>query len=296
VVTIGNFDGVHLGHRAMLARVAEVAAKHGRPAGALTFAPHPAEVVRPGSSPRLLTGLRHKATLLGEAGMDFVCVFPFTPAAAARSAESFVEETLFEALRAEAVVVGSNFRFGKGAAGDVPLLARLGRRHGVEVHGIELAEAGGAAVSSTRIRDALDAGDVVEAAAMLGRPYLLEGRVVRGEGRGSTIGVPTANLGVPRRLLVPATGVYAGHLNVGPPDRPDGPPLPAVVNIGVNPTFGGTRLKVEAHVLDADVELRGRRVCLRFARRLRGERRFSGVDELVAQIRRDIDDARDLLS
>jgi riboflavin kinase/FMN adenylyltransferase len=296
VVTIGNFDGVHLGHRAMLSRVAEIAAKLGRPAGAVTFVPHPAEVLRPGSQPRLLTGLRNKVTLLGDAGMDFVCVLPFTRATAARTAESFAEETLFAALRAEAVVVGTNFRFGHGAAGDVALLARLGRRHGVEVHGIELAEAGGAAVSSSRIRDALDAGDVAAAAAMLGRPYLLEGRVVRGEGRGRTIGVPTANLGLPRRLLVPATGVYAGHLGVGPPDRPDGPSLPVVVNVGVNPTFGGTALKVEAHVLDADVELRGRRVCLRFTHRLRDERRFGGVDELVGQIRRDIDDARRLLA
>jgi riboflavin kinase/FMN adenylyltransferase len=296
VVTIGNFDGVHLGHRAMLARVAGIAAKHARPAGAVTFVPHPAEVLRPGSQPRLLTGLRHKVTQLCEAGMDFEGILPFTAATAARSAESFAEETLFTALRAVAVVVGSNFRFGHGAAGDVALLARLGERRGVEVHGIELAEAGGAAVSSSRIRDALGAGDVAAAAAMLGRPYALEGRVVVGAGRGRTIGVPTANLGVPRRLLIPANGVYAGHLSAGPPDRPDGPPRPAVVNVGVNPTFGGTALKVEAHVLDADVELRGRRVCLTFERRLRGERRFAGVDELLAQIHRDVDDARRLLA
>lgn len=295
VVTIGNFDGVHLGHRAMLARVAEIAAKHACPAGAVTFVPHPAAVLRPGSQPRMLTGLRHKVTLLGGAGMDFVGILPFTAATAARSAESFAEETLFTALRAAAVVVGSNFRFGHGAAGDVALLARLGERRGVEVHGIELAEAGGVAVSSSRIRDALDAGDVAAAAAMLGRPYALDGRVVSGAGRGRTIGVPTANLGVQGRLLIPATGVYAGHLSVGTPDHLDAP-RPAVVNVGVNPTFGGTTLKVEAHVLDADVDLRGRRVYLTFERRLRGERRFAGVDELVAQIRRDIDDARRLLA
>jgi riboflavin kinase/FMN adenylyltransferase len=296
VVTIGNFDGVHLGHRSMLAHVVEIANKLGRPAGAVTFVPHPVEVLRPGSQPRLLTGLRHKVALLGDAGMAFVCILPFTPAVAARSAEAFARETLFDALRAEAVVVGNNFRFGHGAAGDVSLLARLGAGLGVEVHGIDLAEAGGAAVSSSRIRAAVAAGDVTMAAEMLGRPFLLEGRVGRGEGRGSTIGVPTANLRVPRRLLAPASGVYAGHLSVGPPDQPVGPPLPAVVNVGVNPTFGGTVLKVEAHVLDTTIELRDRRVSLTFVHRLRDERRFGGVDELVAQIRRDIDAARALLT
>jgi riboflavin kinase/FMN adenylyltransferase len=291
VITIGTFDGVHRGHQALLGRVAEEAAARGIAAGAITFDRHPIEVLRPGTRPPMLTTLRRRVALLGAAGMEFVLVLPFTRRLSRMRAEEFAIKVLLEAVSARAIVVGANFRFGHRAAGDPELLAELARPRGVDVIAVSLdAEGGGEAISSTRIRAALASGDVATATRLLGRPFALEGHVVLGEQRGRLLGVPTANLRVPARLALPARGIYAGHL-----ETRDSGPLPAVSSVGVNPQFGAAGLRVEAHVLDFDGDLYGRRVGLSFEHRLRDEAVFPDVAALVAQMHEDIRQARRLL-
>ena len=291
VVTVGMFDGVHRGHRALLDRVAAEAAARGLPAGAVTFDRHPLEVLRPEAKPPLLTTLDRKVALLGAAGMDFVLVLAFTEELSQVTAEAFAREVLMEGVGARAVVVGDNFRFGHKAAGDPALLAELGRPRGVAVVAVPLHADGGEPVSSTRIRAELARGDVRAAAASLGRAYAVEGVVVRGDGRGGRqLGIPTANLDVAGDLAVPANGVYAGHLA-----DEAGPPRPAAISVGVNPQFHTSGLRVEAHVLDFDGDLLGAHVWLTFEHRLRDEAAFATVDDLVAQMHRDIRQARRLL-
>jgi riboflavin kinase / FMN adenylyltransferase len=293
VVTVGMFDGVHRGHRALLDRVAAEAAARGVPAAAVTFDRHPLAVLRPGSEPPLLTTLDRKVELLGEAGMDVVLVLEFTKELSEVGAEAFADEVLFDGLGARAVVVGENFRFGHKAAGDPDLLADLGRPRGIEVVAIGLHAHGGQVVSSTRVRAELAAGDVAAAAASLGRPYAVEGAVVAGNRRGGPVlGMPTANLDLPDGIAIPADGVYAGHLT----DDHDGAARPAAVSVGTNPQFGSGRRRVEAHVLDFDGDLYGHRVSVGFSHRLRGQAVFAGVEELAAQMRADADQARRLLS
>jgi riboflavin kinase/FMN adenylyltransferase len=292
VVTVGMFDGVHRGHRALLDRVAAEAAARGLPAGAVTFDRHPLEVLRPEAKPPLLTTLDRKVALLGAAGMAVVLVLPFTEELSQVSAEAFAEEVLLDGMGARAIVVGENFRFGHKAAGDPALLAELGRPRGVEVVAVPLHADGGEPVSSTRVRAELARGDVRAAAASLGRAYAVEGLVVRGDGRGAReLGIPTANLEVADDLAVPANGVYAGHLT----EEPGGVPLAAAVSVGVNPQFHTAGLRVEAHVLDFDGDLLGRRVSVSFEHRLRDEAAFPTVGELVAQIHEDIGQTRRLL-
>jgi riboflavin kinase/FMN adenylyltransferase len=306
VVTVGMFDGVHRGHRALLDRVAAEAAARGLPAAAVTFDRHPLAVLRPGSEPPLLTTLDRKVELLGQAGVDAVLVLAFTKELSEVGAEAFAAEVLFDALAARAVVVGENFRFGHKAAGDPALLAELGRPRGVEVVAVPLHADGDQVLSSTRVRAELAAGDVAAAAASLGRPYAVEGEVVVGDRRGrAVLGVPTANLAVPAGIALPADGVYAGHLTDAAPEGSGEPqggaPVdggiarPAAISVGTNPQFGTDR-RVEAHVLDFDADLYGHRVSVGFAHHLRGQATFAGVDELAAQIRADIDQARRLLS
>jgi riboflavin kinase/FMN adenylyltransferase len=290
VVTIGTFDGVHRGHLALLGRVAEEAAARGIAAGAITFDRHPSEVLRPGTRPRMLSTLRRRVTLLGAAGMEFVLVLPFTLRLSRMRAEEFAIKVLLESVSARAIVVGANFRFGHRAAGDPELLAALARPRGVDVIAMSLDAEGGEAISSTRIRAALASGDVSTATRLLGRPFAVDGQVVLGQQRGRLLGVPTANLRVPARLALPARGIYAGHL-----ETRDSGPLPAVSSVGVNPQFGGADLRVEAHVLDFDGDLYGRRVSLSFEHRLRDEAAFPDVAALVAQMREDIRQARRLL-
>jgi riboflavin kinase / FMN adenylyltransferase len=292
VVTVGMFDGVHRGHRALLDRVAGEAAARGVAAAAVTFDRHPLAVLRPGSEPPLLTTLDRKVELLGRAGMQVVLVLEFTRELSEVGAEAFADQVLFEGLAARAVVVGENFRFGHKAAGDPALLASLGRPRGIDVVAVPLHRDGDQVVSSTRVRSELAAGDVAAAAASLGRPYALEGEVVVGDRRGRPLlGVPTANLEVPPGIALPADGVYAGHLT----DQTDGVPRPAAISVGTNPQFG-TDHRVEAHVLDFDADLYGHRVSVSFAHHLRGQAVFANVEELAAQIRADIDQARRLLS
>ena len=291
VVTVGMFDGVHRGHRALLDRVAAEAAARSLPAAAVTFDRHPLAVLRPGSEPPLLTTLDRKVELLGEAGMATVLVLEFTRELSEVTAEGFAAEVLFDALAARAVVVGENFRFGHKAAGDPALLATLGGPRGIEVVAVPLHADGGQVVSSTRVRAELAAGDVAAAAASLGRPYAVEGTVVVGDRRGGPVlGVPTANLGLPPGIAIPADGVYAGHLT----DAADTVARPAAISVGTNPQFG-TERRVEAHVLDFDADLYGHRVSVAFSHRLRGQGVFAGTAELVAQMRADIDQTRRLL-
>jgi riboflavin kinase/FMN adenylyltransferase len=298
-VTIGVFDGVHRGHRALLERVVEEAASRGLVPGAITFDRHPLQVVRPGSDPKLLSTLRQRVELLGASGMEFVLVLPFTRKLSQMAAEEFAVKVLIEAVSARVIVVGENFRFGHRAAGDAGLIAELARSRGVDVVPLSLDGDAGEAISSTRIRTALAEGDVQTVARLLGRPFTVEGHVTRGARRGRLLGVPTANLLLPRRLALPAKGIYAGHLQVRDHGAAGtgllGPPLPAVSNVGVSPQFGGEDLRVEAHVLDFDGDLYGRRVRVWFEHRLRDEVVFPDVDALVEQMRDDVARSRRLL-
>jgi riboflavin kinase / FMN adenylyltransferase len=289
-VTIGVFDGVHRGHQALLARVAEEARARDLLPGAITFDRHPMKVVRPGSDPKLLSTLRQRVDLLGECGMAFVLVLQFTPKLSRMAAEEFAVKVLLETVQARVVVVGHNFRFGHRAAGDARLIAELAEPRGVQVINLPLDDDAGDAVSSTRIRAALADGDVEAAARLLGRPYAVEGHVVRGAERGRLLGIPTANLRVPARLVLPGKGVYAGHLQVR-----GGEPLPAVSNVGVSPQFGGNELRVETYVLDFDGDLYGQRVRVSFEHRLRDETVFTDVAALVSQMHQDVALARRLL-
>jgi riboflavin kinase/FMN adenylyltransferase len=288
-VTVGNFDGVHRGHQALVAAVVARAREAGGLAVALTFDPHPANVLRPGQAPAALSTLAQKEEILVSLGVDRVAVLPFDASAATLSPEAFARDVLAGTLGARHVVVGESFRFGQRRAGDAPLLRALGDSLGFGVTAVPPVEEGGRPVSSSRVREALASGDVRAAAALLGRPYFVDATVVHGDGRGRTIGVPTANLQRENEVL-PARGVYAAQCRVG-----TGAPRPAVVNVGRRPTFGSGRVTVEAHILDFEGDLYGARVRLEFQERLRDERRFDGVEALVAQVRDDVRRARALL-
>jgi riboflavin kinase/FMN adenylyltransferase len=290
VVTIGVFDGVHRGHQEIIGHTVKTARDLGLQSVVVTFDPHPSEVVRPGSHPAILTEPARKAELIEALGADVLCVVPFTQEFSRLSAEAFVHNVLVEHLHAARVVVGENFRFGHRAAGDVPLLARLGRTFGFAVEDAPLVTADGTPFSSTYIRACVDAGDVLAAATALGRPHRLEGVVVRGDQRGRELGFPTANLFVARYAAVPADGVYACWL------RRRGERRAAAVSIGTNPTFNGRERRVEAYVLDFDGDLYGERLALDFVHRLREMRAYSGIEPLIAQIDQDVADTRALLS
>jgi riboflavin kinase / FMN adenylyltransferase len=295
VVTIGNFDGVHLGHQHVILRAREVADELGiRDVVAVTFDPHPIAVLRPEHAPPTLTTIETRVRLLEEAGVDDVLVVPFSRELAGWSPERFVEEIVVESLGARAVVVGANFRFGYRAAGDVATLRELGEHNDFETVGIAL-DGGPQVWSSTYVRNCLAAGDVEGAAEALGRPFTVRGDVVRGDERGRELGYPTANVPTSGMHAAPADGVYAGWLL-----RLDGEhdPLPAAISVGTNPTFEGAReRRVESYVLDRDdLELYGLTVEVAFVARLRGMRRFDSVDDLVATMADDVRRARELLA
>jgi riboflavin kinase/FMN adenylyltransferase len=294
VVTIGNFDGVHLGHRHVISRAREAAARLGADrVVAVTFDPHPMAVLRPEHAPPTLTGIDQRVGLLTEAGVDDVLVLPFDREMADWAPETFVTRVLVDALHARAVVVGVNFRFGKRAAGDVALLQELGRRDGFEAEGVPL-DGGPQVWSSTYVRTCLAAGDVTGAAEALGHPVSVRGVVQRGDRRGRELGYPTANVPTSSNAAVPADGVYAGRLRV----LDDGEPMPAAISVGVNPTFDGERSRrVEAYVLDADgdLDLYDREVEVVFVERLRGMVRFESVEDLLAAMQQDVDRTREVL-
>ena len=288
VVTIGVFDGVHRGHQATIGHTVKLARDRGLHSVVITFDPHPAEVVRPGSHPAVLTEPARKAELVEALDVDALCVVPFTPDFSRLPAEAFVHDVLVERLHAAAVVVGENFRFGHRAAGDTALLERLGRSFGFGVEAGPLVSTGDTVFSSTYIRSLVDAGDVTAAAAALGRPHGLAGVVVRGDQRGRELGFPTANLMVHRYAAVPADGVYAAWFVRGA----DHPPMRAAVSVGTNPTFNGRERRVEAYVLDFDGDLYGERVRLDFVAQLREQRKYDALEPLIAQIRDDVERTR----
>ncbi|CAA9362725.1 MAG: FMN adenylyltransferase / Riboflavin kinase [uncultured Nocardioidaceae bacterium] len=298
VVTVGNFDGVHLGHQAVVRRAREEAVARGAEAVvAVTFDPHPVAVLRPELAPPVLTPLERRADLLAASGVDAMLVVPFDREVAGWSPERFVEDVLVTALHATAVVVGANFRFGARAAGDVALLDRVGRElagtgRGFAAVGVPL-DGGPATWSSTYVRRCLASGEVEQAAAALGRPVSVRGPVQRGDRRGRELGYPTANVAIGAEAA-PADGVYAGWVTV----LADGARHPAAISVGTNPTFAGERVRrVEAHVLDRDdLDLYDHEVEVVFTCRLRGMERFGSVEELLAAMARDVEDAREALS
>jgi riboflavin kinase/FMN adenylyltransferase len=297
-ITIGAYDGVHRGHRAVISRVRALAAERGLQSAVVTFDRHPASVVRPESAPKLLTDLDQKLELLADTGVDYTLVVHFDAARSGESAEDFVTEVLVGCLGARLVVVGADFHFGHGRKGNVELLTRMGADLGFEVLGLELVGIDGTPaveserVSSTGIRKALVEGDLALANEALGRPYEVRGVVGRGDARGREWGFPTANVEVPDDVLLPADGIYACWY-----ERPDGSVHGAAVSLGRRPTIYDDQpySLLEAHLLDFDGELYGEVAEVRFVKRLRGEERFESVEALVAQIAVDCDDARSIL-
>lgn len=295
VVTIGVYDGVHLGHQALIRRVRRMAQELEAATAVVTFDRHPATVVRPESAPRLLTDLDQRLELLAAQELDYALVLRFDQSRAAESAEDFVREVLVDCLRARAVVVGHDFHFGHRRGGNVALLQEMGAELGFDVLGVNLVSDGttAAAVSSTRIRQALAAGDVVEAARLLGRPHEVRGTVARGDSRGRQLGFPTANVALGEDILLPGDGIYAGWY-----ERPSGQVHPAAISIGRRPTFyPEARLSLlEAYLLDFDDDLYGEAARIRFRARLRDEIKFDSVRDLVGQMALDVDAARSVLA
>lgn len=292
VVTIGNFDGVHRGHRALVDRTVAAAADRGVRAVALTFDPHPAAVLRPDDVPLALQSIDERVEALRSHGLDDVDVVTFDTALAALPPEAFVADVLVARHAPQLVVVGENFRFGHRAEGDVARLGMLGGEHGFAVEAVGLVDAGDGVVSSSALRALLAAGDLDAVTRGLGRRFTLGGEVVPGDGRGRTIGIPTANVAVDAGRALPADGVYACWATPEGEGR-----VPAVVNVGWRPTFDGTSRTVEAHLLvDDGPDLYGRRLTLAFVARIRGEERFDGPEALVARIGEDVRAARGILT
>ncbi|MGI9196441.1 MAG: bifunctional riboflavin kinase/FAD synthetase [Candidatus Nanopelagicales bacterium] len=295
VVTIGNFDGVHHGHRVLLDRAeARAGEADGSQVVAVTFDPHPLRLLRPEQAPELLTSVPRRAELLGQAGADEVVVLDFTPELSALSPEEFAQVLREDPrIRADVVVVGENFRFGKGAAGTAEGLRELGVQLGFEVEAVPLVTQGPGGTpptSSSYIRERIAEGDMEAAADALSRPHRVEGVVVRGDARGRELGYPTANVEVPPGMAIPPDGVYAGWLIAGT-ER-----LPAAISVGTNPQFDGTERRVEAFALGRDdLDLYGQEVGVDFARRLRGQQVFESVAELQVQMARDVAEAQALL-
>ncbi|MBK5250354.1 MAG: bifunctional riboflavin kinase/FAD synthetase [Actinomycetales bacterium] len=298
VVTMGNFDGVHLGHRAVLAEVVSVAGREGATAVAVTFDPHPAAVHRPDAAPELLSGIEDRLELLAETGIDAVLVISYTEEFARQSPDEFVRRYFVDALHVCRVVVGEDIRFGWGNAGDRTTMRELGERFGFAVeivHDVAEHDDGARRWSSTWVRELLADGDAEGATGVLGRPHRMRGVVVHGEARGRRLGFPTANLDHASTGTIPADGVYAGWLiRRHGTDRAER--LPAAISIGTNPTFDGIVRQVEAHVLGRwDLELYGEEVLVEFVHRLRPTVRYEGIDALVGQMRQDVLDAADVL-
>jgi riboflavin kinase / FMN adenylyltransferase len=294
-VTIGAYDGVHLGHRALLADLSARAAEAGLRTVVVTFDRHPAQIVRPESAPQQLTSLAQKLELLAECGIDETLVVAFDEARSTETAEDFVQEVLVEQLGARLVVVGEDFHFGRGRRGNVALLRRLGAEYGFEVIGVGLTGQDDAAVSSTRIRRLLAAGEVEVAAQLLGRPHEVRGPVVRGDGRGGPeLGFPTANVAVPAEIELPADGIYAGFYT-----RADGTMHRSAISVGRRPTFyepGTAPVLVEAYLLDFEGDLYGEEARVTFWYRLRDELRFESVEALIAQMKADVEAAERVLA
>jgi riboflavin kinase/FMN adenylyltransferase len=286
VLAIGNFDGVHLGHGALLARLCDAARSADLPPAVLTFEPHPREFFSPASAPARLTTLREKLELLAEAGVEQAMVCRFDARFAALPAERFIDEVIFRGLRTRHLIIGDDFRFGQGRTGDFALLQLSGARLGFTVAAMDSVTVDGERVSSSGVRRALAAGDMGHAARLLGRPYIIDGQVRHGQKLGRQLGFATANLRIKHNPL-PMTGVFAVAVG-GLGERP----LPGVANLGVRPTVGGTRPLLEVHLFDFDRDIYGAHISVRFVHKLREERRFPDFDALKAQIAADAAAAR----
>ncbi len=295
-VTLGNFDGVHQGHKAVLARVVEQATIRGVLSVAVTFEPHPLAVLHPDRAPQMLTSVGQRLELLADTGLDAVLVLEFTVEFAQETPEEFVQSVFVDALHAVAVVVGHDTRFGWRNSGNVETLLALGPGLGFEVLALDdLGE--GSRWSSSMVRGMLDIGDVAAAATVLGRPHKVAGTVVHGDHRGRELGYPTANLSQEVEGLVPADGVYAGWLTrVDKPTTALDRVLPAAISVGTNPTFDGTQRRVEGYVLDrTDLDLYGERITYEFVERLRPTLRFDGIEPLIEQMETDVGQCREIL-
>lgn len=291
-VVVGFFDGVHRGHQSLVSRALRAAQRRDVRSVVVTFDRHPLEVVNPGARPRLLMTLDQRLRAIADLDVDLVIALPFDDRLRHLEPDAFVEHVLAGPLQATHVVVGSNFRFGHKAVGDVQTLADLGLRYGFTFEAVTLLEMDGVVVSSSEIRAAVERGDVAQAARWLGRPHVLEGLVVRGDQRGAALGFPTANLHVDPRAAFPAKGVYAGRFRL-----PDGTWHPAATNVGHNPTFGGTAsLRVESFLIDYDGDLYGVEAAVDFRHRLREELRFDSVEELIERMHDDVARARTFLA
>jgi riboflavin kinase/FMN adenylyltransferase len=285
VVSVGNFDGLHLGHQRILDAVVQRARAEGAIAAAITFDPHPMKVLRPESAPALIMTLNDRLAGFERLGLDAALLLPFDEDLAKLSAEEFVKTVIVDTVKACRILVGANFRYGYKQAGDVTLLQKLGKRDDFTVEITSSAEVGGIVVSSTAIRRAVAEGRIGEAAALLGHPFVLSGALVGGEGRGRNILFPTLNLKADQELL-PMKGVYVTETVLR------GDPLPSVTNIGTRPTFDGASLSIETFVLDRQIDLPEQTMELRFYERLRDEMKFPSPEALRARIEQDIQRAR----
>lgn len=292
VVTIGFFDGLHLGHQMLIGEVRRLAAERGARTAVVTFDHHPAAVVRQKSAPKLLTNLEQRLELLASTGVDYTLVIPFDEQRSHESPEDFIDSVLVGCLRSRAVVVGSDFHFGYQRRGNVQLMTEIGAKVGFEVEGVPLVASGTAgvrAVSSTAVREALIAGDLENANRMLGRAHEVTGVVEKGDQRGRELGFPTANVTVAADRCLPSEGIYAGWYQ-----RPDGSRLRAAISLGRRPTFyqDGGPLRLEAYLLDFSGDLYGEQARVSFVKRLRGEEHFASVEALIEQMHQDVAAAR----
>lgn len=289
-LTIGKFNGMHLGHRSLLEQIVERARAIGGTSAAITFDPHPSLVLRPDLERVYLAPPAERLRLIESTGVEHLIVLRFTPEFAQTPAETFMRQLCGQIALRE-LWVGPEFRFGHRAQGTVAMLTELGRELGYHVEPVRKLEVGGEEVSATRVRNLLMLGHVDQLPALLGRSFAVVGEVVHGDHRGRTIGFPTANVAVDPHHLLPADGVYACEVTLA-----DGSTHPAVTNVGVRPTFGVLNRTVEAHLLDWSGDLYGQTIRVAFITRIRGEQKFSGIDELRAQIGRDADRGRELLA
>ncbi len=290
-LTIGNFDGVHLGHQALFKKVVELAEKRGGDKVALTFHPHPMKVLRPDNPPKLICTLEQKIELIMAAGIEHLVCLPFTREFAKTPASFFVEEILYRTIGVEDLVVGYDYACGRGREGDINFLKSMGERLGFHVHVIPPVKIDGMIVSSTAIRELVKKGDMRMVRKMLGRFYQIRGVVQKGKRRGGpVVGFPTANLSINPEDLCPKPGVYAVQVIHG--ERL----YNGVVNIGFNPTFGDSKLGAEVHIFDFDKEIYGHEIKVNLVERIRDEKKFSGPEELASQIKKDIEKAKQILS
>lgn len=289
-ITIGNFDGVHWGHRALFDKVKDWADKLQGQSIVMTFHPHPMEVMAPGNGPRFITRHRRKLELIEASGISTTIVVPFSKEFANISARAFVQSILVDKIGAKAVIVGHDYRFGRNREGDISLLRELGDALGFKVEMVSGIEMDGIVVSSTIIRQLIRSGNLPEANKLLGRPYEISGTVVPGRHRGGRLlGFPTANIRM-NDQVPPKLGVYVVEVEVA------GVVYGGAANLGYNPTFGDTELSLEAHILDFSDNIYGQPITVKFIDRIRDEKRFSGVEALIEQIRQDVDLARQLLA